>query len=39
MEGFILLGGGTFAGGLIVGICAIIADKKIKQREAAKLAA
>jgi len=39
MEGFILISGMAFAGVAVVGIGAIIADGKIKQREAAKLAA
>jgi len=39
METMLIMGGGTAAAVLLVGIGAIIADGKIKQREAAKLAA
>jgi len=39
MEGFILISGVALATGLVAGVGAIIADGKIKQREAAKLAA
>jgi len=39
MEGFLITGGMTLAGGVLVAVFATIADSRIKKREATKLAA